>query len=381
MLKIGIVAGEASGDQLGASLIQTLKKHYPHIHFEGIAGPLMMAEGARSLFPMEKLSVRGYLEVILSIRELLSIRRQLVHYFINNPPDLFIGIDAPDFNLGVEEKLHAKGIKTVQMVAPTVWAWREGRIPLIQRAVDRLLVIFPFEKDYFAKQHVTATYIGHPLVNQIPYPVQRVKARESLGIDAEKRVIALLPGSRQSEIKYHANLFIAVARRLSQEHPQLVFLIPFINTRLKDMFYQQVGSSIKDLPLIMLQENAHRALSAAEVALVASGTATLEAALYDCPQVVTYTLSSLTAWMVRRKKKKGFVALPNLILDEPIIDEWLQEGATVTNITQSISLLLSPSVKREQMMLAYQRMRQALELDTESAMMEGIKQVLDQHAN
>ncbi|MDE2422826.1 MAG: lipid-A-disaccharide synthase [Betaproteobacteria bacterium] len=378
MLKIGVVAGEASGDQLGASLVRTLKKHYPNCHFEGIGGPLMMAEGVHSLFAMEKLSVRGYWEVIRSLRELLSIRKQLINHFLQNPPDLFIGIDAPDFNLGVEEKLRAQGIKTIQMVAPTVWAWREGRLPLIQRAVDRLLVIFPFEKTYFADHQVTSTYIGHPLVNQIPYPINRQEVRTLLSIGPDKTVIALLLGSRKSEIEYHAKLFVEVAKKIKAQHSNAVFLLPFINPGLKQLFSQLVGSAVTELSLLLLDENAHRALSAADAALVASGTATLEAALFDCPQVVTYKLSAFTAWMVRRKKKKGFVALPNLILNEPVIDEWLQESATVTNITQSLESLLSPSQQREHMLMAYRRMRDLLKLDTESAMIEGIQLVLEQ---
>ncbi len=379
MLKVGVVAGEASGDQLGASLIRTLKKVYPDIHFEGIAGPLMMAEGADTLFPMEKLSVRGYWEVFKSIRELLAIRKKLIAHFIAHPPDLFIGIDAPDFNLGVEEKLHEHGIKTIQMVAPTVWAWREGRLPLIQRAVDRLLVIFPFEKQYFATHQVTSTYIGHPLVNQLPYPVNHQEVRESLGINDRDQVVALLPGSRSSEVEYHARLFMDVARKVSKHHTKVTFLIPFINIKLKELFCQLVGDSLNDVHIMMFEENAHRVLSAADVALVASGTATLEAALFDCPQVVTYKLSAFTAWMVRRKKKKGFVALPNLILNQPIIDEWLQEKATVDNITGSLNELLSNQTKRDNMLSAYQSMRHELSIDTEQAIIEGVRLVLENH--
>ncbi len=379
MLRVGVVAGEASGDQLGASLIRTLKQQYPDIYFEGIAGPLMMKEGAHSLFPMDKLSVRGYWEVLRSLRELLSIRKKIITHFIHQPPDLFIGIDAPDFNLGVEEQLRARGIKTIQMVAPTVWAWREGRLPLIQRAVDRLLVIFPFEKQYFATHQVTSTYIGHPLVNQLPYPVNRQAVKKSLGIDETDQVVALLPGSRSSEIEYHARLFVDVAKEVSKHHTKVTFLIPFINTKLKELFYQLVGESLNDVHIILLEENAHRALSAADVALVASGTATLEAALFDCPQVVTYKLSAFTAWMVRRKKKKGFVALPNLILNQPIIDEWLQEKATVDNIAGSLTELLSNQAKRENMLSAYQSMRHELSIDTEQAIIEGVRLVLENH--
>ncbi|KXW56316.1 lipid-A-disaccharide synthase [Ferrovum sp. PN-J185] len=380
MLRVGVVAGEASGDQLGASLIRILKQHYPDIYFEGIAGPLMMKEGAHSLFPMDKLSVRGYWEVLRSLRELLSIRKKIIAHFIHQPPDLFIGIDAPDFNLGVEEQLHARGIKTIQMVAPTVWAWREGRLPLIQRAVDRLLVVFPFEKQYFATHRVTSTYIGHPLVNQLPHPVNRKAVRESLFINDKDHVVALLPGSRSSEIEYHARLFMNVAKEVSKHNKPVTFLIPFINTKLKELFCQLAGDSLNDVHIMMLEENAHRVLSAADVALVASGTATLEAALFDCPQVVTYKLSAFTAWMVRRKKKKGFVALPNLILNQPIIDEWLQEKATVENITASLDELLSNQVKRDIMLSAYQNMRQELSIDTEQAIIDGVRLVLENHA-
>jgi len=313
-VRIGIVAGEASGDYLGARLVAALRKRWPQIEFEGIAGPRMQAEGVHSLYPMEALSVRGYVEVLRHLPRLLGIRRDLARHFIAHPPTLFIGVDAPDFNLGLELRLKRANIAAVHCVAPTVWAWRKGRLPGIRRAVTALLAIFPFEPPLFKAAGIPTSYIGHPIAAELPDPPSRAAARELLRLPAQAPVIALLPGSRQSELHYHAALFIETARLLHQRMPELRFLVPLATRETHEMFQTAIWKAAAgELPITVMHGHATQALTAADLALVASGTATLEAALCGCPMVVTYRLSALTARLVRARKHLPFVSLPNIL--------------------------------------------------------------------
>ncbi|WP_297458586.1 lipid-A-disaccharide synthase [Ferrovum sp.] len=375
-MRIGVVAGEASGDMLGEALMNAMRQRYPEAIFEGIAGPRMQALGARSLFPMEALSVRGYWEVLRALPRLLWIRRQLRRHFLSHPPDFFVGIDAPDFNLGLEKALKRGGIPTLQMVAPTVWAWRAERLPKIRAAVSGILSIFPFEAPIFEQAGIPLTYIGHPLVHLLP-PPDRARARAALDPTGSGSWIALLPGSRMSELEYHGRLFLETALRLQRDFPQSRFAVPLINEGTRDYFQRLLREpAYASLPVTVFEEDATRILAGAEVALVASGTATLEAALLECPQILTYRLSGLTAWLVRRKGMNGCVGLPNIILGRAVVPEILQEQATPERLAEELGNLLRDAGRRADMRQSFREVRRRLQADTMGALVRGVEGVL-----
>lgn len=374
-MRIGVVAGEASGDQLGEALIGAVRTRYPEAQFEGIAGPRMMAMGAVSWYPMEALAVRGYAEVLSSLPRLLWIRHRLRQHFLAHPPDCFVGIDAPDFNLGLERSLKEAGIPTLQLVAPTVWAWRPERLSAIGRSVSGLLSIFPFEKPLFEQAGIPLTYVGHPLVQRLPAPAAGAKSTLTPG-DGTTTWVALLPGSRRSELKYHGNLFLEVAYRLHQDFPQVRFAVPLINPLTRQQFERQRSAPrYANLPLEVFEEDGARVLASAELALVASGTATLEAALLECPTILTYRLSGITAWLFRRKRVSPFVGLPNIILGREVVPEILQEEATPERLTEALAELLRNPEKRAVMRCDFRQIRQLLQADTAGEMLRGLESV------
>lgn len=351
--------------------MRAVHSRYPEARFEGIAGPRMMALGAKSYFPMETLAVRGYWEVLQALPRLLWIRRQLRRDFLRNPPDCFVGIDAPDFNLGLEKSLKQSGIPTLQLVAPTVWAWRADRLPKIRESVTAVLSIFPFEKPIFEQAGIPLTYVGHPLVQRLPPP----RGRTVLG-DHGGPWVALLPGSRRSELDYHGRLFLDVARCLQAQFPTVRFAVPLVNPATREQFQRWLKEpDYATLPVQVFNEDGARVLAAAEVALVASGTATLEAALLECPTILTYRLSGLTAWMVRRKRVSSFVGLPNIIMGREVIPEILQEDATVARLSKELAELLGDEARREAMRVAFREMRGRLEADSLGGMLAGFEQV------
>jgi lipid-A-disaccharide synthase len=336
-MKIGIVAGEASGDLLGSLLIKALKQEYPHLEFVGIAGPKMQSAGATSWFSMEKLAVRGYVEVLKSFREILSIRRSLRDRMLKERPAIFIGIDAPDFNLGLEKTLKRAGIPTVHYVSPSIWAWRGERIHKIKESVDHMLTVFPFEPEIYRKAGVAATFVGHPTADVIPREPQRDNARAQLRLKPDELVIAMLPGSRQSELDYHADLFIETAKRLLKDFPDAKFLVPLTTRETREQFDAarwRLGA--QDLPLQILFGHANFAMAAADVALVASGTATLEAALLRCPHVIAYRLSPTTYRLMKKKAYLPYVGLPNILAGEWLVPELLQDDATPENLSRAL---------------------------------------------
>ncbi len=349
-MRIALVAGEASGDLLGAALIRALRQRWDGLEFYGIAGPKMMAEGARSLYPMEKLSVRGYVEVLKSLSEILAIRRGIARTLRDDPPGLFIGIDAPDFNLGLEAKLKAAGIPTVHYVSPSVWAWRPERIAAIGRSVDRMLVMFPFEAPLYEKADIPASYVGHPLADAMPLEPDRAEARAQLRLGTATVPVALLPGSRMSELELHADLFIDTAAELHRRRPELRFFVPLATRETRDYFETRLYvKEARELPIKILFGHARLALYSAEAAIVASGTATLEAALARCPMVITYRLSPLTYRMVRRKALLPYFGLPNILAGEFIVPELLQEDATPANLAQALGNWLDNKGARERL--------------------------------
>ena len=341
MLRIGIVAGEASGDLLGSHLIKALRSRRQDIEFVGIAGPKMLAEGAETLYPMERLAVRGYVEVLKHYRGLVRMRSELARYFIKNPPDIFIGIDAPDFNLGLEQKLKRRGIKTVHYVSPSIWAWRRDRINKIRRAVDHVLCLFPFEKPIYDKAGITATYVGHPMADMIS-PVRSVEqARADLKLTSGELVIALLPGSRQSELDNMAVLLIKTARKIYEEVPAVKFLVPLATRETREKFEIAIFKNhAEDMPFNLLFGHASMALAAADGAIIASGTATLEAALLGCPMVITYRMSFWSWQLMRRMGYLPWVGLPNILLGRDLVPELLQDKATPDNLADTLLTML-----------------------------------------
>lgn len=336
-MKVGIVAGEASGDLLGSLLIKALKEEFPALEFVGIAGPKMQSAGAQSWHSMEKLAVRGYVEVLRSLREILAIRRNVRDRMLRERPALFIGIDAPDFNFGLERSLKRAGIPTAHYVSPSIWAWRGERIHKIRESVDHMLTVFPFEPEIYRKVGMAATFVGHPSADVIPQTPQRDNARLQLRLKPHELVISLLPGSRQSELDYHADLFIETAKLLHRQFPAARFLVPLATRETREQFDAarwRLGA--QDLPLQILFGHANFALAAADAALVASGTATLEAALLRCPHVIAYRLSATTYRLMKRKAYLPYVGLPNILAGEWLVPELLQDDATPENLARAL---------------------------------------------
>lgn len=359
--RVAIVAGEASGDLLGAALVRAVRERFPGTEFYGIAGPKMLAAGATTLVPMEKLAVRGYVEALRSLPELLRIRADLAARLAADRPDLFIGVDAPDFNLGLEARLKRAGIPTVHYVSPSIWAWRAGRLPAIGRAADRVLALFPFEPPIYEKAGIAATYVGHPLADEMPLAPDRAEARAQLRLSDSATAVALLPGSRRGELEAHADLFIDTARRLAERRPGTRFFVPLATRQTRDYFESRLyAREAQGLDLTILFGHARLAFQAADAALVASGTATLEGALARCPMVITYRVPALTYRLMMRKALLPYVGLPNILAGEFIVPELLQEHATPGNLEQAIGNWLDHKAARERLQARYATIHQQL---------------------
>ena len=362
---VGIVAGEPSGDQLGAHLMRALLARRPGLRFVGIGGPKMEAAGCEVLFPMEKLAVRGYVEVIRHYWEIVGIRRQLRDHFLRNPPAAFIGVDAPDFNLGLELDLRRAGIPTVQYVAPAVWAWRRERVQTVKHAVSTLLTLYPFEARLFEKAGVSVRYVGHPLADlleELP-PIEAV--REELRISPDIPVVAMLPGSRVSELENMAELFVRTAVKLNEHVPGIRFLVPFATRETRLLFEAAIAKVMpEELNLTMMTGHSLEAMAAADVVLVASGTATLEAALLKRPMVITYKVSRLSYWLLRRRAYQPFLGLPNILAGEEIVPELIQDAATPDTLAQALLMLLQDEDVRVRLEARFEAIRRALRQDT-----------------
>ena len=346
-IEVGIVAGEASGDALGAHLIRALVERHPEMRFVGVGGPKMIGAGLDSWFPQEKLAVRGIVEVVRHLREITTIHREVVRRMRRNPPALFIGVDAPDTNLRIARKLRRSGINTAQYVSPTLWAWRPGRIKTIKAAISHMLVLFPFEEKVYREAGVPVTFVGHPLADEIPDEIDRELAREQLRIRGNHNVIAILPGSRQSEIELIAPTFLRAAKLIHAARPEVQFLAPFISRETLNMFEQALyDTDTRELPIQRMFGHSHEAMAAADVVLVASGTATLEAALLRRPMIIAYKLNPLTWRIARPMVKLKQVGLPNILAGEVIAPEFLQDDATPENIAQATLNLLDDKTVR-----------------------------------
>ncbi|GAB3289593.1 lipid-A-disaccharide synthase [Parahaliea aestuarii] len=339
-MRIGILAGEASGDILGSRVIAALRQRHPDLVVEGIGGPLMAEQGLDSLFPMERLSVMGFVEPLKRLPELLRIRGAVFRHFRDNPPDIFLGIDSPDFNLHLERKLRRAGVTTAHLVSPTVWAWRAGRMKGIARAVDRMLCLFPFELPIYAEHRVAASFVGHPLADEIPLVVDSAAARAALQLPREGRVLALLPGSRGGEVGLLAPLFLQAAARLSLLHPDLHFVLPAANAE-REAQVSALLAAYPGLPLTLVSGRSREVMAAADAVLLASGTATLEAMLLKRPMVVAYRMAPLSWALVKRLVKTPFAALPNILAGGALVPELIQDDATPEAMVAALEPLLA----------------------------------------
>jgi lipid-A-disaccharide synthase len=368
-----MVAGEASGDFLGSHLIAALRERVRGLRFVGIGGPRMEAQGLESWFPMEKLAVRGYVEVLRHFFEILSIRRKIEHRLIEARPRLFIGIDAPDFNLGLERKLKRSGIRSVHYVSPSLWGWRGGRMSSIAKSVDKMLVLFPFEEALYRDAGVPVAFVGHPMADQTSDEDGTAAAREQLKLSAARKIIALLPGSRQSELSYMARCFAETAKLIAARQPAVHFLVPLISRETRAIFEQAMyDAGASELQLTVLFGHAREALAACDVALVASGTATLETALARKPMVITYKVAGLTARLMMRIATVPYVGLPNIIAGEFVVPEILQDDATPENLAQAVLNSLNDPVVGRKLSERFDRIRRTLRCDTAARASEAL---------
>jgi lipid-A-disaccharide synthase len=372
---IAMVAGETSGDLLASLFIPGLQQRWPSLKMAGIGGPRMQQLGFASWWPMDKLSVRGYVEVLRHYREIVGIRSQLKSRLLDKRPDIFIGIDAPDFNLDLALGLRNAGIKTVQFVCPSVWAWRAERIQKIRCCVDHVLCIFPFEPDLLNKHGIAATFVGHPLANLIPEHADKSAARYQLQLAQDARVLAILPGSRKDEVKQLLPRFLAAVDLLQKQYPELETVLPvapgmdeLVNTILRQF---QPRRNLKIIPM-----QSHTVMAAADVALVASGTATLEVALFKCPMVIAYAMPWLSWQIIERKRLQPWVGLPNILCREYAVPEFLQSRATPQALAQGISDWLQHPAKVQVLRQTFTQLHQSLRADTSTLVTNAIEKIL-----
>ena len=362
---VGIVAGETSGDALAATLSHAVRARCRDVRFVGIAGPRMEAAGCEAWYPLEKLAVRGFAEVVAHLPELMRIRRELRARLLAANVPLFVGVDAPDFNLGLERKLKRKGVRTIQFVSPSVWAWRRERLQTIGDSVNRMLVLFPFEPRLYEEAGIPVTYVGHPMAQEAATHATRRETRDLLRIRPAAPVFALLPGSRMSEIEMHAGLVLETAAWLAEVREDVQFLVPFATRATRDAFEEAMHrTGHANLPITLLYGHAEDALRAADVAVVASGTATLEAALARCPHVIFYRVTRLTAWMVARKLLLPYVGLPNVLAGRFVVPEFLQTQATPRNLAQAALNLFDDTVTRRRLEALFAGFANELKADT-----------------
>ncbi len=371
-LKVALVAGEASGDILGAGLMQAIRNHCPQVEFIGVGGPLMQAQGLQSYFPMERLAIMGLVEVLGRLPELLSRRKRLIATLKQQQPDVFIGIDAPDFNLTIELQLREAGIKTVHYVSPSVWAWRQKRVLKIRQGCDLMLTLLPFEAQFYQEHQVPVLFVGHPLADSVAMHNDQLPAREQLGLPTDAQVVALLPGSRGGEVAKLGPLFVDTARYLLAEKPQLRFIIPAANQARREQL-AAILAEAPNLPIDILDGQSQTALQACDAVLIASGTATLEAMLFKKPMVVAYKLAPLSHWLLKKMVKSPYISLPNLLAAEMLVPEFIQDAATPEALGEAVLIQLRDGSKQTE---RFAELHQSLRCDASQRAAQGVLQLL-----
>lgn len=375
-MRIGIVAGEASGDLLGAKLIHALRDRWPNIQVEGVGGPAMAAAGCENLFDIERLAVMGLIEPIFRLPDLIKLRRDLYKHFTMNRPDVFIGIDAPDFNLGLELKLRRTGIPVVHYVSPSVWAWRQNRIYKIAKAVDLMLTLLPFEAAFYQQHNVPVRYVGHPLADQIPLQPDKIAARRALCIDENATYVALLPGSRRQEIRYMAEPILLAAKKAWEKKRDLRFLTSHVNEQRYQEFSELHKQIAPDLPLQFFTRRSHDVMAAADIVVVTSGTATLETMLLKKPMIIAYRMSKFAFQVVKRLVKAPYVGLPNLLANEPLVPELLQEAASPEGISQHILDYLDNPAKVSELQKKFTEIHTSLQANSATCIFDAISSIM-----
>lgn len=377
-MKIAILAGEASGDLLGAKVISALRERYPDLQVEGIGGPAMEAVGCKSLFDIERLSVMGLIEPLKRLPDLLKLRRDFYQHVINNKPDIFIGVDAPEFNLGLEVKLRQAGIPVVHYVSPSVWAWRQKRIHKIGKAVDMMLTLLPFEAAFYQQHHIPVSYVGHPLADQIPLEIDVIAARRALRIEKDARYIALLPGSRSQEIKHMAEPFLLAAQKLWEKDRDLRFLTTHVNEQRYHEFMACHQRVTPDLPLQIFTRRTHDVLAASDAVIVTSGTATLETMLFKKPMVIAYRMPWLTHQLAKILVKTPYVGLPNLLAGEFLVPELIQKAASPDAIAAHISAYLDSPQKVSILQNKFSEIHRSLKQESAAPLADSVLSVLNE---
>lgn len=376
-LRVGIVAGEISGDVLGEGLIKAMRAQHPNVEFVGIGGPRMMAQGCHSLFDMEELSVMGLVEVLGRLPRLLKVKTALVKHFTVNPPDVLIGIDAPDFNLRLEASLKKAGIKTVHYVSPSVWAWRQKRIFKIAAATDLVLAFLPFEKAFYDRFNVPCAFVGHTMADSIPMQVDKLAAQRALGLDSQKRWLAVLPGSRGSEMSMLAPLFLQACQQLAARYPDLGFVVALVNETRRQQFEQAWQAIAPELSFTLVDDTARQVISAADSVLLASGTVALECMLLKRPMVVGYKVKPVTAWLAKRLLKTQYVSLPNILADAPLVPELLQEECEPGALADAVSAQLDSD--NQALLTTFTELHHTIRKDADTSAANAVLNLLDDH--
>lgn len=362
-LRIGIVAGETSGDLLAASFIESFKKLYPNAVFEGVAGPTMINQGCRALFEMKQISYMGLFEIIKHIPEILAVRKKVIEYFSQNPPDIFIGVDAPDFNLPLEKIFKKKGIPTVHYVSPTVWAWRQYRVKHIKKSIDLLLTLFPYEAKFFEHHHVPVCYVGHPFADEMSRQLVKEECRQQMNLPLDRYIIAILPGSRSNELEYLAEIFIKTADIIHNQFPNTLFVIPMVNEERMRQMQDILKLLHYHAPIQLQMHQAREVIAASDVVLAKAGTISLEAMLLKKPMVIAYRMSAPTYWLAKRLIKTPFISLPNLLAEKKLVPEFVQHEVTAENLAKEIIFYLEHPEEVEELASQFDTLHLLLKRD------------------
>ena len=378
-LRVVIVVGEASGDVLGSALLKELNQRFLGLESFGIGGPLMVHKGFSPWYSMSELSVMGYIEVLLKLPRLLRIRSSLAKKIVSYKPDLVIGVDAPDFNLSLERTIRNSGIPVMHLVSPSIWAWRYERIHKIRQSVDHMLVLFPFEEKIYEQEGIPVSYVGHPLADEIEPEVDRSNYRSKLGFSSGKKIVALLPGSRKTELKQHLNLMLDAAKLIQNSSPEIRFLVPLLDNEAHNFVHSILSRRNVNLngTIDFVVGKTQDALKAADIAIIASGTATLEGLLCECPMVVTYKVSKLTAWLMRLQANARFVSLPNIISNESLVSELIQEDAQPDLLANEVISMLENSDQLVSLRERFRRIKSSLRMGSAKRSADVIEQFLN----